>query len=1043
MTQLLKMSVAVAVLGWGNIWARPTAFVAFQPEAGFQLPEIVLQYDPVAKTGVNWADIKGLPMQEGETPNLALDYATTFLHEGLQRMTGRDFPIISKNDLTKGIILVLLKNAPSDIQNDPEIQRALRPDAKDPYAAKEAFFIRSEKSRLLVVSNTAEGLSDAVAELLESVDYAVLGMGPDWIHAPDYRTRPLDFAIDHADRPSFYIRNLIAHSAQQFGTGTILSGLSDPADEGVYASYARWLIGTRMYGSSMPPYPGHAMQAYHKAILDRMNQLGKKEGFLIDLKSGPANQRPAASPQVKEMVWMNTTPDGKLAADQFFYCDGTAWQPYAVDSLGTVDLSSPIARDVIFQGMIKAAEIAFAAHPDDPAIFPMDMEDGETAGAERDRLMSHKNWYPDYLASEKLPFGRPYALNGFKGLHQPTETWDPTSPSDTIYGAANYFLHEFDKWVDSLPEEQRVTATGKSKKDLIRCSFLSYNFHDVPPDFNLDKRIRVMIVAACKDRGFDKWKNICTPVDMARALQVMLPGAPSSSYFCYSFSWYRDGGPEGIPAFVDASPEAVSKFYGEDYKAGFRAVTSEIDLNFGKNGLLYYLATQMLWNASLTGQDLDKIRDRWFQRSFGSGWKEMKSYYDFLLPDNFLANSPNSWAQAIRLIDAAQARIDAAKEPDAQRRIDDVKQYWYGHYLMDSGKYTTNSAEIKEFLWKGQMSYMTGMEGLLGRDFKSNDVKAVVGPVLSAGPAHYTHAETRAWWAKVLDFWPPTPATLFSDATLANGKPAKTVDLNDLVLVKEFQAGPGDHSFLYNGEASRPPTFLMVADKKDAPVGFELAWPYNKGDPNYEARDLSYGVEEWDPIHQEWQTWIDQTTTTSPSQEVADKQGTKVQLVEVKLKAPRAGVYRFSIGIAGNLSQLGSPAFQPLASTYTGHSGFTYFGEEEGLTQSGVYFYIPKGTKTLDLDVWDIEKAKFVTLHKGLPSGTMSVSRKIDIGAMGAHRVPLRPGEDGSLALIEGNEFNFPFLYSVPKLWAGSPVALLVPRAVAEADGLTVEPATK
>jgi len=66
----------------------------------------------------------------------------------------------------------------------------------------------------------------------------------------------------------------------------------------------------------------------------------------------------------------------------------------------------------------------------------------------------------------------------------------------------------------------------------------------------------------------------------------------------------------------------------------------------------------------------------------------------------------------------------------------------------------------------------------------------------------------------------------------------------------------------------------------------------------------------------------------------------------------------------------------------------------------------------------------------------------VDIGAMGVHSIALEPGEDGSLAMIEGNNFFFPFVYSVPTLWAKSPGALLVPRGIVGADGLTVFGAT-
>lgn len=99
--------------------------------------------------------------------------------------------------------------------------------------------------------------------------------------------------------------------------------------------------------------------------------------------------------------------------------------------------------------------------------------------------------------------------------------------------------------------------------------------------------------------------------------------------------------------------------------------------------------------------------------------------------------------------------------------------------------------------------------------------------------------------------------------------------------------------------------------------------------------------------------------------------------------------------------------------------------------------YSPKGTKSLDVEVWDGYIRKTVTLYPGwrgqkdIPRG-----RQVDIGARKTHRVLLEPGEDGNLAKIEGDGFAFPFLYSIPPYWSKSPHQLLVPKAVAKADGL-------
>ena len=109
-----------------------------------------------------------------------------------------------------------------------------------------------------------------------------------------------------------------------------------------------------------------------------------------------------------------------------------------------------------------------------------------------------------------------------------------------------------------------------------------------------------------------------------------------------------------------------------------------------------------------------------------------------------------------------------------------------------------------------------------------------------------------------------------------------------------------------------------------------------------------------------------------------------------------------------------------------------------GFTQPAVYIYIPKGTKSLDLEVWDHRKGKYIQFYSGLPATKPTPTRKVDVSAMATHTIKLQPGEDGTIAAISGNLFAFPYLYSVPTFWAKSPSALLIPRDIAEADGLTV-----
>ena len=134
--------------------------------------------------------------------------AVQYLQEAVERMTGRKPSITIGDDLSNSIVLTLLENAPEDIKGDPKIIQALSSEDKDAYNAVEAFYIRTESERIILVANTPDGLRHAVVELLESVGYEVLGMGPNWTHVPDYTTKPLAFDLEISGRPGLYNRKL-------------------------------------------------------------------------------------------------------------------------------------------------------------------------------------------------------------------------------------------------------------------------------------------------------------------------------------------------------------------------------------------------------------------------------------------------------------------------------------------------------------------------------------------------------------------------------------------------------------------------------------------------------------------------------------------------------------------------------------------------------------------------------------------------------------------------------------------------------------------
>jgi len=1006
-------------------------------------PPIVLQYDAATGAGFEWAALTN-PRLLPNKPEAHLRDAALFLQEAVRKMTGVTLDVQSGNDLASGIVLVLRRYAPPELRNDPAVVKALANDGSDIYNDREAFYLRSEERRLIVIANTVAGLVAAIPALCESVGYEVLWVGPNWTHVPRGREK-LVFELEYFDRPSYYLRQLVPTSGQFYGAGTIKTNpkltLSDPRDESVSASHIRWAIGTRNHGHSMAGFPGHAMYFYHKSVVAEMLKTGSRDGFLtadnhLDLDA----TRPAAAPANASHLWINTDAAGQPGHGKVYLSDGKQWKEQPLLGMSVnADVSTPLVRQIVFEEMKKRAIRHFEESPEDTFVFGTESEDGAGyANLGQWMRPQNRNWYPEYLKGRGVTWPRPYVLHGYQGIDQKDERWDYAFPADVVFAFNNWLLCEFDAWIDSLPDNERVTKAGLAKKELVRCSLYSYALHDVAPHLNLDPRIRVMIAGYPKHRGVAEWKKFATQRDMAAAFKQMLPREPSGEYRIISIAYYADHNLEGIPPRWSAAPTRIVNDLRSTYDAGIRALTCEMDFNGGKYGLAYYLYGKMLWNARLTATELDTLRDRWLQRAYGAGWREMKAYYDFMLVENYPANAPGAWAKAIRLIDSADAKIDPATEPDSQRRLDDLKQYWYFYYLLDTGRDKPDATETSEFAWKGQMSYMNAMHMITQRVWKTRVVSEVVPAALRSGPAHYSPEETATWWQKMHEHWPEIDVTMFSDVKLANGRSGREVDQNDLVRVATFQSLTTGKPLIFNSAQAANTPFLTVA-KSGETIGFTFSWPANDEQLRfYGPKDVPYGAEFWDSAKREWTPVVDITTTFAPSQRITAADGKVRHLVEVKLAAPQTGTYRLEVGRGGFLALLAGLSYDTAKGEFSSRTPHTYSTRLNGLTQDPVWIYLPKGTKSLDLEVWDGFNRKQLQLYRGMNEKGLIRTRDVDISSRGTHRVTLEAGEDGNLARISGNGFAFPLLYSVPCLWAKCPAELVIPRAIAEADGLII-----
>jgi hypothetical protein len=1036
--------------GCGGGGAPPVvAFLVHDPAAGFDAPKIVLHHDAAAGTGFDWETVRA----RATTSNYKVFYrdeemlawsAAAYLEEGIRKMTGRSLAIESGPDIDRGIVLLTLPGAPPALRDDPEIAAALAGNGVDAYAQVEAYYIRTEADRVLLIANGAAGLVNGVVHLLESADYEVLGMGPDWIHVPD-RSAGLSFALRAAGRPSWYLRELTATSGQYYGVGTIYSAtytpLVDPADEYVDQSYWRWRVGTRTWGMSMPPFPGHALQAHHEAVLAEMVARGSTDGFLAPAQLGLAADRPDAASVAAGTLWIATDAEGTPNHGDVYRSDGATWTAYAPAYLpASLDLSVAFVREVVLDNLESRSETWFADHPDELYVYGTDPEDGGGYAVFAD-YAADPTWYPDYRTGIGDPLGAPYALHGMYGIDQPVEEYDPSSVADCVYGFNDWLLREYDAWLAARPAAEQVTSSGRAKRDLVRTSFYSYNYHDVPPGFQPDPRMRIMVAGYAKHRGRGEWKDLVTHADVAAAMRVLLPNEPSATYTIWSLAYYQDFGIGGVVPTRSSQADKVHAPFADLHDAGMRGFACETDFNHGKHGLSYYLMTKVLWDASLDAEEVDALRDRWLRRAFGAGFLPMKEYYDLLTPEAWFANTETLWAKAVDLIEEADALIDPALEPAAQRRLDDVKQTWWWHYLTVTDQADASNPDVATFLWKGQMSYQVAMHVLARRLFGATFLHDALDPSLFDGPAHYTSAETEAWWSVVRDAWEQVPVTLFSDVTLADGTPASDVDLNDLVWTDELVAAgsaigvPDDRTFWFNSGYQETASLLVTAAAGE-PVGFSLSWTEDV------ARYPSVGIERWDAAAGAWEQLVDPVTTSvTPVPTFIGFPGATGWGGAYSIDAPVAGTYRVEVGRGGNGAQVTGAGYDFATGTYATPRPCTFFKSQDGLTQYAarpiVFVYVPRGVPSLDMELLNDQGGTAEIFTRGVVTGEAFTSREVTLGTRGTQVILLAAGEDGGIVAFTWNGFLFPVLYSVPQLWARSPAALLVPRAVAAADGLT------
>lgn len=1039
---------------------------------------------------------------------------------------------------------------------------------------------------MVVLGNTVSGWLAGVVALVGSVGYEVLGFGPNWVHAPQFKPPPAGPFPNSDDsglvlrfdllsgRPSFLVRAFgVTSNMHKIGTLTpemvntfedhpdpelfaALKNLTeDPRFEYLQVSNRRWEVGRRIAGASISADFGfHHIDTFRDDLctLACEGSFDLADGFLFSPDDPPV-----------------VPPTGISLRECVREClDKIRGKP--------INFAHPRVREIILEQMWLEAR-AFFNHPNYERmpwfIFnKIGLPDGWDHVPRGVNLMgTQANWYLEYRRSIRRPLNQPYRLHGLPNIDQPTEMWDPDSVSDQLAGLANWLLDQFDQLVESrIPDE----ATQELWKSRTRISYYCYSRHSIPPHFNLNPRVCINFGSGSATRGEKvgegRW---CAFVNKRRqlpevfqAMGLLSPGA----WLVYE-PFAVNGLIDLFPARLEEDdhnwvPEEIRARLQAYFDNGLRGYGFEYYPTFGRDGLRFYVISELLWNTTLDGDGLDTLIDRWFQRAFGTGAVLMRRAYEWMYRENLPYNHALAWAEVVDLIDQADLLIDPVAERAQKRRLNDVKLYWYFFYILrdyfkpktvpdsvDPSDFIWSPEEqaeiqalsaLKEYIWKGQMAYAMPIGLICWRiyneetvyhwlrrlveRFPASEEEVSFESYIQAGPPYYSYMEVEDLWYRISRTWRAIrikrrfsirPSRYLERTivfTIRQGGPGRNnyqvgglgepidkfplkpgklpegyilpeleeLDENDLVQVRELRniapikTLPGFGTCFMSGNPENI-YFYTVANAAEH-IGCHLVW----------QQSIRSGIESsadyWDAVARRWRV-----NEIEPSVVPSYAMGAN-QVATIELETPYPGTYR--IRLHANLPPhtapphiLGlhnDPASEEEGSAPPGGMVFRAVPASTKINPPGshLYFYVPRHSdqlefhthKRLDFPADPTDPppnnrrvVKLYLLDGPLPTPSyaetdrirglrnddtpvvgdsitpIDQSAPVDVWAIGYYTIdPLADQYKGALLSIKpgigGQRAILPYFYTLPNWFSPSPNTLLVPRRVAELDGLTI-----
>ena len=279
------------------------------------------------------------------------------LADYLGRITGAKFEV-QPGDGTRGIVLGTLAEFP-----EPALVKPLA--IKNTYDGKEAFAIRTEAKRLLLIGATDLGVSHAAYRLLEHLGCRWFFPAHEWEVVPTRKT--LSVSLDETDRPKILARRI------WYGYGSF-SDKGHPRGGSTLKDYQAWARHNRMAGS-FSVHAGHAWQtiiAEHKKEFAEHPEYfalvgGERKGPQLCV-SNPDVQRIAAAWALKQLEKNPTREMVSMeCSDGRGHCECAECKKLGSVSNRVFGLANHVAREVgkKYPGKLVGC-LAYSDHSEPP-----------------------------------------------------------------------------------------------------------------------------------------------------------------------------------------------------------------------------------------------------------------------------------------------------------------------------------------------------------------------------------------------------------------------------------------------------------------------------------------------------------------------------------------------------------------------------------------------------------------------------------------------------------------------------------------------------